>query len=54
MQRNLSDLQGVTNLRIEPEDLQVITAAMAEEIEDNYTSRRVQKFLMVIRKELGL
>ena len=42
------------SLRIEPEDLQIITAAMAEEIEDNYRSRRVQKFLMIIRKELGL
>lgn len=42
------------SLRIEPEDLQIITAAMAEELQDNYTSRRVQKYLVIIRKELGL
>lgn len=42
------------SLRIEPEDLRIITTAMAEELENNYTSRRVQKFLMILRKELGL
>lgn len=42
------------SLRIEPGDLRIITSSMVEELQENYTNKRVQQFLVSLRKELHL
>jgi len=42
------------SLRIEPEELSFITSAMVQELRENYSNSRVQKYLKILEKELGL
>jgi len=42
------------SLRVEPEELALVTSDMLDVLLDNYTSRRVLKFLRGVKKDLRL
>jgi predicted transcriptional regulator of viral defense system len=44
----------IESLRVEPEEFEQLTAGEFDEIADNYTSRRVQRFCHGLRKDLRL
>jgi len=45
---------AVSSLRIEPEELEQITRSTLETLSDNYSHRRVKRFLEGLRKDLSL
>jgi predicted transcriptional regulator of viral defense system len=53
--KNLSGLKPVTeSLRIEPDEFKSVTSEDLELLIENYTSRRVQKFIKGLKKDLAL
>jgi predicted transcriptional regulator of viral defense system len=53
--KDWSGLEPVTeSLRVEPEELESVTLSDIELLIDNYTSRRVQKFIKGLKKDLRL